>query len=87
MNTNVVNPGLQMNTSVVLFPTRELSTQVYQEMLTFYHKTGFRLVNVYGGKRNRKEQCKQLAFGCDILLGIHIFNLEWNSCALLTLVS
>jgi ATP-dependent RNA helicase DDX3X len=53
--------------ALVLSPTRELSTQIFQECRKFAFETGVRPVVVYGGAPVG-EQLRQLEHGCDILV-------------------
>ena len=53
--------------ALVLSPTRELSTQIFQECRKFAYETGVRPVVVYGGAPVG-EQLRQLEMGCDILV-------------------
>ena len=53
--------------SLVLSPTRELSTQIFQEARKFAYETGVRPVVVYGGAPVG-EQLRKLEQGCDILV-------------------
>lgn len=53
--------------ALVLAPTRELCTQIYDESRKFLFKTGLRSVCVYGGADIR-YQIKQLSYGCEILV-------------------
>jgi ATP-dependent RNA helicase DDX3X len=54
-------------TALVLAPTRELCTQIYDESRKFLFKTGLRSVCVYGGADIR-YQIQQLSYGCEILV-------------------
>lgn len=51
----------------ILAPTRELSIQIYEEALKFSHKSGMRIVAVYGGA-DPKVQSKELYRGADIIV-------------------
>jgi ATP-dependent RNA helicase DDX3X len=53
--------------ALVLAPTRELCTQIYDESRKFLYKTGLKSVCVYGGADIR-YQIKQLGYGCEILV-------------------
>lgn len=53
--------------ALVLAPTRELCTQIYDESRKFLYKTGLRSVCVYGGADIR-SQIRQLNYGCEILV-------------------
>ena len=52
---------------LILAPTRELSTQIYDESRKFTYRTGRRTVVLYGGA-DVKYQLKQLERGCDLLV-------------------
>jgi ATP-dependent RNA helicase DDX3X len=54
-------------TVLVLAPTRELTTQIYDEARKFTYKTGLHSVVVYGGTdiRHQITQCQR---GCDLLV-------------------
>jgi hypothetical protein len=52
---------------LVLAPTRELSSQIYDEARKFTWRTGLRPVCVYGGAEQR-VQLQDLDRGCDILI-------------------
>lgn len=53
--------------SLVLAPTRELATQIFNEARKFTYKSGLRIVVVYGGSDIR-QQLRELDRGCDILV-------------------
>jgi ATP-dependent RNA helicase DDX3X len=53
--------------ALVLSPTRELSTQIFQECRKFAYETGVRPVVVYGGAPVG-EQLRKLEQGCDVLV-------------------
>mmetsp|Transcript_27458 Transcript_27458/g.50669 ORF Transcript_27458/g.50669 Transcript_27458/m.50669 type:complete len:657 (-) Transcript_27458:79-2049(-) len=52
---------------LILAPTRELSTQIYNECRKFSFKTDFRSVVVYGGS-SVGAQLRDLSRGCDVLV-------------------
>ena len=52
--------------ALILAPTRELTTQIYDEARKFLYKTGIKTVAVYGGADPR-YQISQLRRGCNIL--------------------
>lgn len=54
-------------TGLVLAPTRELTIQLYEEALKFVHKTGIKVVVVYGGADPR-SQSRELEKGADIIV-------------------
>ena len=72
---NILTSGLQpireprkaYPLALVLSPTRELSTQIFQESRKFAYETGVRPVVVYGGAPVG-EQLRKLEQGCDILV-------------------
>ena len=53
--------------ALVLAPTRELASQIYDEAQKFCYCTGIRPLCVYGGA-NIKQQQDQLDMGCDLLV-------------------
>jgi ATP-dependent RNA helicase DDX3X len=53
--------------ALVLSPTRELSTQIYDESRKFTYQTGVRPVVVYGGAP-QQQQLRELERGCDFLV-------------------
>ena len=53
--------------ALVLAPTRELATQIYEEALKFAYRSWVRPVVVYGGAEPR-DQMRQLSLGADILV-------------------
>lgn len=54
-------------TALILAPTRELSTQIYDEARKFTFQTGLKTCVVYGGA-DPKQQIYQLSRGCHILV-------------------
>lgn len=54
-------------TALVLAPTRELASQIYDEALKFCHLTGVLPRVVYGGADVR-DQIRQLERGCDLIV-------------------
>ncbi|KAL0476859.1 DBP1 [Acrasis kona] len=59
--------GRASPSTLVLAPTRELTTQIYDEARKFTYRTGLRSVVVYGGADIR-GQIRQLDQGCDLLV-------------------
>ena len=53
---------------LVLAPTRELATQIFNEARKFVYRTGVRPVVVYGGQEPRL-QLREIERGCDLLVG------------------
>ncbi|GAB5371536.1 hypothetical protein AAMO2058_001588100 [Amorphochlora amoebiformis] len=53
--------------SLVMSPTRELATQIYNEAQKFTYRTGIRPVVVYGGQQAR-DQLRELERGVEILV-------------------
>ncbi|KDD72261.1 DEAD/DEAH box helicase, partial [Helicosporidium sp. ATCC 50920] len=53
--------------ALVLSPTRELSSQIYDEARKFSYQTGVRPVVVYGGAP-QQQQLRELSRGCDLLV-------------------
>lgn len=53
--------------ALVLSPTRELSSQIYDEARKFTYQTGVRPVVVYGGAP-QMQQLRELERGCDFLV-------------------
>lgn len=53
--------------ALVLSPTRELSSQIYDEARKFCYQTGIRPVVVYGGAP-QQQQLRELERGCDFLV-------------------
>lgn len=54
-------------TALVLAPTRELASQIYDESQKFCHQTGILSRVVYGGADVR-EQLRQIERGCDLIV-------------------
>ncbi len=54
-------------TALVLAPTRELASQIYDEAQKFCHQTGILARVVYGGADVR-DQLRQLERGCDLIV-------------------
>ena len=54
--------------ALVLCPTRELATQVSEEMRWLQGDKGLNLITVYGGT-DLEKQAKSLDSGCDIIVG------------------
>jgi ATP-dependent RNA helicase DDX3X len=52
---------------LVLAPTRELATQIYDQSRKFMYRSGMRSAVVYGGTEPR-EQFQMLSRGCDLLV-------------------
>eukprot|EP00992_Anisonema_acinus_P003340 TRINITY_DN12836_c0_g1_i3.p1 TRINITY_DN12836_c0_g1~~TRINITY_DN12836_c0_g1_i3.p1 ORF type:complete len:252 (+),score=32.29 TRINITY_DN12836_c0_g1_i3:292-1047(+) len=65
-NQNSFNRRKAFPTCLILAPTRELATQIYDESRKFCYQTGILSVVVYGGAEVR-SQLQQLDRGCDIL--------------------
>eukprot|EP00915_Cephaloidophora_sp_WS-2016_P010383 GHVH01015136.1.p1 GENE.GHVH01015136.1~~GHVH01015136.1.p1 ORF type:complete len:646 (-),score=85.52 GHVH01015136.1:498-2435(-) len=57
----------QRPNALVLSPTRELATQIFDEAKKFCFNTGIRPVVVYGGQSIR-EQYNEIALGCDVCI-------------------
>lgn len=53
--------------AVILAPTRELCSQIFNEAVKFTHRSPFRAVQIYGGT-DAKSQLTVLSRGCDILV-------------------
>ena len=53
--------------SLVLAPTRELCSQIYDEARKLFHRSTFKVSICYGGV-DVKPQMKDLSRGCDVLL-------------------
>ena len=53
--------------AVILAPTRELCSQIFNEALKFTHRSDFRVIQIYGGV-DAKAQLTQLTRGVDILV-------------------
>ena len=54
--------------ALVLCPTRELATQVSEELRWLQGDKGLKLITVYGGT-DLEKQAKNLDSGCDIIVG------------------
>lgn len=54
-------------TGLVISPTRELASQIYDEALKFSYRTRVRPCVIYGGASDR-SQLKDLSYGCDLLI-------------------
>jgi ATP-dependent RNA helicase DDX3X len=52
---------------LIMAPTRELATQIYEEALKFTYRTVLRPVVVYGGQ-DIKQQFRELERGCDFIV-------------------
>lgn len=64
-----VTPAVRAEPLVLIVaPSRELATQIFDEARRFCYRTMFRPCVVYGGGP-LAEQVAQLAKGCDILIG------------------
>lgn len=59
--------GPAVPSALVMAPTRELVSQIYNEACKFCVRSDLRVVQVYGGAEVR-QQLAQLALGCDIML-------------------
>lgn len=66
-NTSTTFHGAAAPRAVILAPTRELCTQIYNEALKFSHRSNFRVIQIYGGV-DAKAQLTQLTRGVDILV-------------------
>jgi ATP-dependent RNA helicase DDX3X len=55
-------------TALILAPTRELATQIYDEAMKFLYMTGIHPVVVYGGA-NIRDQMRDLEKGGDLVVG------------------
>lgn len=53
---------------LIVAPTRELATQIFDEARRFCYRTMLRPCCIYGGG-SMADQCAQLAKGCDLLIG------------------
>ena len=54
--------------ALVLCPTRELATQVSEELRWLQGDKGLKLITVYGGT-DLEKQAKNLDSGCDVIVG------------------
>jgi ATP-dependent RNA helicase DDX3X len=66
-NTSVTFQGAAAPRALILAPTRELCSQIYNEALKFTHRSNFRVIQIYGGV-DAKAQLTSLARGVDILV-------------------
>ena len=66
-NTAITFQGPAAPRALILAPTRELCSQIYNEALKFTHRSNFRVIQIYGGV-DAKAQLVQLARGVDILV-------------------
>lgn len=66
-NLKVTFQGAGAPRAVILAPTRELCSQIYNEAIKFTHKSPFRVIQIYGGV-DAKVQLTQLTRGVDILV-------------------
>jgi ATP-dependent RNA helicase DDX3X len=66
-NTSITFQGPAAPRALILAPTRELCSQIYNEALKFTHRSSFRVIQIYGGV-DAKAQLVQLARGVDILV-------------------
>jgi ATP-dependent RNA helicase DDX3X len=66
-NCSMTFQGPAAPRALILAPTRELCSQIYNEALKFTHRSNFRVVQIYGGV-DAKTQLVQLARGVDILI-------------------
>ena len=66
-NTSITFQGAAAPRAVILAPTRELCSQIYNEALKFTHRSNFRVIQIYGGV-DAKAQLTQLTRGVDILV-------------------
>ena len=66
-NTSISFQGPAAPRALILAPTRELCSQIYNEALKFTHRSNFRVIQIYGGV-DAKAQLTQLARGVDILV-------------------
>lgn len=53
--------------ALILAPTRELATQIFQEAQKFTYRTTIRPVVIYGGQ-TVKDQVRELDRGCDVIV-------------------
>ena len=66
-NVSETYTGAAAPRAVILAPTRELCSQIYNEALKFAHRSNFRIIQIYGGV-DAKTQLTQLTRGVDILV-------------------
>lgn len=59
--------GPQCPQALVVSPTRELASQIYNEARKFAHKTMLRAVVAYGGV-SVQHQRRQIESGCNLLV-------------------
>ena len=58
---------------LIVAPTRELSTQIFDEARRLCYRSMLRPCVAYGGAPSR-EQMDELRKGCDILIGVRVPN-------------